>query len=359
MSAQGAAVADLLSGSWRVTPAPYTGASTALEPINERLQATGAGGLAWKRIEGSSLADTPEGRSLRDAFRLQVLDARLREESLHAALDLVEGAGVQPVLAKGWAMARAYPHAGLRPYGDFDLFVAPSDLDAAQAAIATCRDRSLRVDLHAGVPRYGGTWADVQARARPVPLGSRTLRIFGPEDHLGLLSSHLLFHGAWRPLWLVDIALLVETLPDDFDWGYVMALPRRQVEELRVAVRLAHEVLGAEIADTPWSGARDRLPAWLPAATMAAWSAGHYSTTTALALTEARGGSVLRSLRLRWPNPIEVTHRWGASYGAMPRLPLQLWDVAVRGARGLLDAPSRLRARRGLAKREEEGHEPR
>jgi len=359
MSARGAAIADLLSGSWRATPEPFAQASSVLELLNERLQITGAAGLAWWRIRDSAVADSPVGRSLHDAFRLQVLDARLHEQTLRTALDLIESAGVEPVLAKGWAMAQAYPHAGMRPYGDFDLFVAPKSLDAAAAALARRRGRSLRVDLHSGVPRYSGTWADVLERSRTVRFGSRALRIFGPEDHLGLLSSHLLFHGAWRPLWLCDIAVLAETLPDDFDWDYVLALPARQIEEIRVAVRLAHEVLGAEIDDTPWSGTSDRLPTWLPAATMAAWSRGHYSTTTALALTEARVGAVLKSLRLRWPNPIEVTHRWGASYGGMPRVPIQLWDVAVRAARGLLDAPSRLLRRRAVAKEKKEEHESR
>jgi len=352
MKVEGAAIAELLSGSWRATPEPFSSPSEVLESLDERLQATGAGGLAWWRIRDTAAADSPAGRSLHDAFRMQVLDARLREQTVNTALDIMESAGVRPILAKGWAMARLYPRPGMRPYGDVDLFVPPESFDAASAELAKHTDPSPRVDLHAGVPRYGGTWADVLERSRTVRLGERSLRIFGPEDHLGFLSSHLLFHGAWRPLWLCDIALLAETLPGDFDWDYLLALPERQVEEIRVAVRLAHEVLGSDIAGTPWPGTVHRLPGWLPAATMAAWSRGHYSTTTALALTDA--GALMASVRLRWPNAIEVSNRWGASYSGLPRLPIQFWDVAVRAARGILDAPKKLAGRRAARKEKHE-----
>jgi len=29
--------------------------------------------------------------------------------------------GVEPILGKGWAIARLYPERGMRPYGDIDL----------------------------------------------------------------------------------------------------------------------------------------------------------------------------------------------------------------------------------------------
>jgi len=341
----GEGIAQVLRGSWRPEPPPFNGSHELLETIHERLQVTGAAGLAWWRLRDSAHASTSVGRALHDTFRIQTLDALRHEELLRTALDLLESADIRPILAKGWAMARMYPRAGMRPYGDFDVFVDPDSFAAAAAALARHTGSPLNVDLHPGAPRPGVSWNSVLQRARAVPFGTRTLRVFGPEDHLGFLSSHLLSHGAWRPLWLCDIALLVESQSRELDWDYFLGSPGRQLEEVRVAVRLAHEVLGAVIDDTPWAGAEGRIPSWLPAATLAAWSREHYSTTTRILLTEASVGKVLHALRVRWPNPIEVTSRWGAPYNRMPRLPLQLWDAGVRAARALLDAPPHIARR--------------
>ena len=38
------------------------------------------------------------------------------------------------------------------------------------------------------------------------------------EDQLRQLCLHLLRHGACRPLWLCDVAVMLESLPGDFDW---------------------------------------------------------------------------------------------------------------------------------------------
>lgn len=228
----GALIAEALRGSWRSTPPDVQLTAGHLKLLNERLQATGAGGLAWWRIRDSALADSPAGVSLRDAFRIQSLHARLHEERICVALDVLASVGVEPAMIKGWVVARGYPQAGLRPYGDIDLLVAPEELDAAAAALARHAentDRPLRVDLHSGVPGREGQWATVMERSETAHIGERAFRVLGPEDHLGLLCRHFLSHGAWRPLWLCDIALICESLPGDFDWTYLQAWPRRQV----------------------------------------------------------------------------------------------------------------------------------
>ena len=56
------------------------------------------------------------------------------------------------------------------------------------------------------------------ARSRVVNLGNEQIRILGLEDQLALSCIHLLKHGAWRPLWLCDVGLIIETLPAYFDW---------------------------------------------------------------------------------------------------------------------------------------------
>jgi putative nucleotidyltransferase-like protein len=60
---------------------------------------------------------------LRQAYRYEVLQAALREHQLIQSLKLLRSARIEPMLAKGLAVARLYPERGLRPYGDIDLYV--------------------------------------------------------------------------------------------------------------------------------------------------------------------------------------------------------------------------------------------
>lgn len=303
------------------------------------LHRTGAGGLGWWKLRGSPLSSTPVALELRNAYRLHTLDARRQEQRLAQALHLFASAGIEPVLAKGWAVARLYPRGGLRPYGDLDLHVAPDEHDVARSLLPTCERDGLLVDLHRGVPRVGRPWADILDRSVHADLGTTRVRVLGPEDHLALLCAHLLSHGAWRPLWLCDVAVVIEELPLDFDWDHLLGLPSREAEQVRLVVLVAHRLLGAGLDATPWRP-DGRVPGWLPTATLRAWErGGHYSLTTRIALTEAAPSAILEAVRVRWPNPIEATMRWRAPFNGAPRLPFQIVDATVRAARALVGSP--------------------
>jgi len=276
---------------------------------------------------------------LRNAYRLHTVDARHQELRLARALELFASAGIEPVVAKGWAVARLYPHVGLRPYGDLDLHVSPEGHAAASALLPACEREGLLVDLHRGVPQVGRPWAEILDRCEQAELGTTGVRVLGPEDHLALLCAHLLSHGAWRPLWLCDVAMFVEALPSDFDWDYLLSLRSREAEQVRLVVFLARRLLGARVDATPW-GPDWRIPGWLPTATLRAWDrGGHYSLTTPIALTEATRGAFVEAVRMRWPNPIEATVRWRAPFSGVPRLPFQILDAAARAGRALVGSP--------------------
>ncbi len=339
MKATGSLVAAALSGSWRAeAPAP------ALTPeewarIAPVLLRTGAGGLGWWKLRGSPLASSPVAQGFRNAYRLHTVDGRHQELRLARAIRLFADAGIEPVLAKGWAVARLYPHVGLRPYGDLDLHVAPEAHGAALALLPACEAEGLLVDLHAGVPHVSRPWEEILARSGHADLGGAQVRIVGPEDHLALLCAHLLSHGAWRPLWLCDVGLFVESLPADFDWSHLRTLPPREVEQVRLVALLAHRLLGADVSRTPWSPS-DPVPPWLPAATLGAWGrSDHYAFNLPIALTEAEPRAFLEAVRVRWPNAIQATVRCRAPYNGLPRLPFQIIDFIVRGTRTLAGAP--------------------
>src|SRR5207302_3420550 len=131
-----------------------------------------------------------------------------------------------PVVVKGGAVARLYGEPGLRPYGDLDLCVRPSDQAAARAALQAPDAPPVLVDLHSDYsPHQRGhslmkdcRVEELYDRSQLVRLGEAEVRILGPEDHLRFLCLHMLGHGAWRPLWLCDIAVALEARPADFDW---------------------------------------------------------------------------------------------------------------------------------------------
>ena len=56
--------------------------------------------------------------------------------------------GVEPLVLKGWAAARLYGEPGLRPYGDLDLCVLPSEEAAARTALQAPGAPPVLVDLH-------------------------------------------------------------------------------------------------------------------------------------------------------------------------------------------------------------------
>jgi hypothetical protein len=132
---------------------------------------------------------------------------------------LLRAASVEAILAKGWAAASFYETRRLRPSGDIDICVRAADFQVAQAVLSSPEASDCWVDLHKSFSEIGDrSIDDLFARSKIVQLGSEEIRTLGAEDHLALLCIHLLKHGAWRPLWLCDIAAAVESLAESFDW---------------------------------------------------------------------------------------------------------------------------------------------
>src|SRR5262249_56305882 len=131
----------------------------------------------------------------------------VEERRVAGAVARLQAAGVEPLLAKGWAIARLYPRPGLRPYGDLDLYVRPSDYATARTALDAAG--TIAVDLHRGL-------ADLDDRDHEVVLGRAAVehaagvpvRVLAAEDHLRLLCRHFLRHGGSPPVWLCDVGLL-------------------------------------------------------------------------------------------------------------------------------------------------------
>src|SRR5262249_11103226 len=138
------------------------------------------------------------------------------------------------------------------------------------------------VDLHRGLADGSMAFAllndhpleALYERSQLVALGEVNVHVLGPEDHLRLLCLHMLGHGAHRPLWLCDVAIVLESRPPDFDWELCLSGDRRRSDWVACALGLAHHLLGAEIAGTPVEERARRLPRWLIPTVLRQWEVG-------------------------------------------------------------------------------------
>jgi hypothetical protein len=246
---------------------------------------------------------------------------------------MLRNAGAEPLLAKGWAVARLYPEPGLRPPGDIDLCVRPEQYATAEAAIRKAGPDVIGVDLHDGFASHNTAFAlmddrpleALYERSQLVPLGDVPVRILGPEDHLRLLCLHMLGHGAWRPLWLCDVAVALESRPPDFDWSVCLSGDARRTDWVACALGLAHQLLGAEIAGTPVEERAHRLPRWLVPTVLRQWEVGSNLTQRhSLGFTLRHPSRLLAEAGHHWRSPIEATVELHAPFNELPRLPIQL-----------------------------------
>lgn len=347
MSAGGAGqlVADFLAGSWRARQAPLNMSLSDLERITSLLYNSGGTGLAWWRIHESDLKTTPCGELLHQGYRLQALQTPMNEDRIVRALRLLRGAGVEPILVKGWAAARFYPHPTLRAYGDIDLVVRPEDNARSREVLNRDESGTWWLDLHKGLSELDDRPLDgLFERSHIVTLNDVEIRVLSPEDHLALLAIHLVKHGAWRPSWLCDIALLLESTSDDFNWDLCLGKSRRHVNWILSAIGLAHSLLGARLTDAVIANRAGQVPSWMVRSVLKEWEAPFASNQPPMChhapmvtyLGNPRG--LLQDLKNRWPNPILATVSVNGSFNGWPRLPYQLGNCLWRTAQFIFTA---------------------
>ena len=322
---RGERVSALLTGAWRpAPPAPATDDVADLVPLLIR---TGVGALAWWRLRASAPSASPALGALRQTYRMQALHARLHEDRITLAFELLRTAGVEPLLVKGWAAARLYPHPGLRPYGDVDLLVRPEQRDRAAAALSGPDGQRCRVDLHDRIQQLDTPIGALFERSQRVPLGTMHVRVPGAEDHLALLCLHMLRHGAWRPVWLCDIAAASEALPAGADWARGLRGDARRTHWIACALGLAGRLLGARVE----AHGAARLPRWLPRAVLAQWGRDeHYMATPTMGFALRHPRLLAAAVRLRWPNALQATVDLGGPFNDLPRLPFQVGECVRR-----------------------------
>ncbi len=268
----GALVAAALSGTWRDPPPTPDLSSDDLALASPLLVATGGGACTWWALRGSPLRTSPAAGPLHAMYRLQALQADGHEAQLIRVLGTLREAGVEPLLSKGWAMARLYPRPGLRPYSDLDLYVDADALPKTRDALAALNLREKYVDLNAR-PRdlADRPFEELWRRSLVLPIGTEQVRVPCREDLLRQGCVHFLRHGARWPRTLCDVALLLETPPSALDWDYLLGGDPRRTAWVVTVLRLAMALLGARPVGQPPSRLVGAPPDWLKQAVLAEW----------------------------------------------------------------------------------------
>jgi hypothetical protein len=332
-----AAIAAVLAGSWRKIPPPSEISTEQIAAACPALLQSGAGALAWWKLRHHalplSLSFPPSLlEALRASYLSHTIHAAPHEQEIVTVCHLLRQAGIEAILLKGWSTSRLYAVPGLRPPGDIDLCVAPGQEGAAEDLLEREGLGELNVDFeHEEISRYAPTdFPALLSRSSQVDLNGCPVRVLGVEDQLRVLCLHLLKHGAWRPLWLCDVAAALESRPPEFDWKLCLGGNPRHARWILCAVELARQIVGAIAEDVP---SHAPLPYWLAPAVLRQWETAPPANTLLdlpLHTFFHQPRAMLHELRRRWRNPIVVTVLADGEFNNVPKLPLQLADGLSR-----------------------------
>jgi len=347
---RGELISTILRGAWRASP--NSDLSLSVEEFDEvtpLLYDSGAAPLGWWRIRRTELRDSPSAELMHQAFRLQVLFAKTHETKIQKIFRLLRTAGVEPILIKGWVIGRLYPEFGLRPSGDIDLFVRRDEYPAALEVITSEEARDCWVDLHGRIFELADRDPEgLFQRSELLPCGDQEVRVLSAEDHFALLAVHLLKHGAWRPLWLCDLGLLLESMPENFDWKLCLGVNKRHSNWILSAIGLASKLVDAQIQSEEIAALSRQIPDWLAPAVLKQWEKPfainqppmNYRAPMSSYLRSPRG--LFRDVANRWPNPVLATVSINGQFNRLPRFPYQFGNIAARALKCFWRLPTRL-----------------
>ena len=378
----GLLVARVLEGAWRQEPPSLNLSPHELGSTASLLVGAGAGALAWKRVSRvPGLRDEPEAAILQDTYRTFVVEEMKYGASLRFLGELFTEAALEPLFFKGSVVGRHYCEPHLRPSGDIDICAPPGRYDETRDLLRA-RSNSLlsnpgvglsqetgqfavkcgpgerlcAVDLHSSLERFGlPSLEAVFARSQVIKFGETSIRVLAAEDHFRLVAIHSLSHGAWRPVWLCDIAAMLEDLPQHFDWDRCLGNEPRVARWISSVIELAHRLLGASANRVPSSSRVQRLPNWFTRTVLNEWQTPVAERYRGVSFAFARAHpqrlvnprKLAVELRTRWPNGIQATIETGGPFNESTRLPYQVLAFGRARIQGFA-LRSRLRASKGI-----------
>ena len=181
-----------------------------------------------------------------------LLETKVFEKNIAEKFNLLRSFGIEPIIFKGWAIARQYPIDQPRHSIDIDLSVEPKLYQKARRLLK--RERPPFCDLHRGF-RHLDTldWRDLYRNSQTFEIEKTKIRLLRPEDHLRVLCVHWLTDGGEYKHRLWDIFYLVQNNRRQFDWDRCLdTVSARRRRWIICVIGLAHKYLGLDLSDTPF-----------------------------------------------------------------------------------------------------------
>ena len=305
----------------------------------------GVGGIAWNGIRHNAPPELKEPeKRLRDAYRsLSIME--LRDQSAILKIGgMLQAVGVTPLTFKGRVLSSYYSPTHIRPTGDLDIIVPEQQYSATFATLnessVACNPEpngedyvfamkpisdgyGLRVDLHANLSRFGmPSTGELFRHSTSAPLSDPSVfRMPCLEHHIRLVTIHFLRHGGWRPLWLCDIAALMDTIDERFRWDLCLGKDPVHAQWVVISMRLAENLLGARSPDYPDPFKELQVPGWLTRTVRNEWKQPDVKRFRRPLFSGVEGfGKRLDEIRMRWPNPLEAVTRYRKSLLSGPVL---------------------------------------
>ncbi|MDQ3799108.1 MAG: nucleotidyltransferase family protein [Acidobacteriota bacterium] len=264
-------------------------------------------------------------------FYWLTLQNRVNELKISEAFRFMRSRGFEPILIKGWSIARYYPQIWRRRFIDIDLCVAPKDFEKAKKLLETPEGLKHNIDLHKGLkPLDTVAWDDLFENSETVKIDNTLIRTLRAEDHLRIVCVHWLADGGAYKDRLWDIYYLVENRPRGFDWTRCLDIvsPKRR-RWIICCLGLTHKYLGLDLTDTPVAAEAKNIPGWLIKTVEREWR-------TEVKLKPLQ--NCLHDRRLFWrqikkripPNPLQATIELDGEFDDNSRVFYQLANILTR-----------------------------
>lgn len=213
--------------------------------------------LLWRALDAADALDAlgPDRAALNgtaDAFAMEAL--LLIPRAMELAVGPLTGAGLEPVVFKGPAVAARYPRPGLRPMEDIDLLLPRADHARALAALTAAgwtveraaegeqydtvlthpEVPSLLLELHFGLETASQRVTALDpvtlwSHRQPAVVAGTPAFVLPQNEELVVLAAHAgkPHHGFVRLVWIADIAMIVRAAEREgtaVDWQRVRAV---------------------------------------------------------------------------------------------------------------------------------------
>lgn len=241
--------------------------------------------------------------------------------------------GIEPILIKGWAIARFYPFDKSRVSNDIDLCVGNPDFEKSKRLVERLNLKKPRVDLHKAVKNLDKVeFADLFEKSKLIETAGTTIRVLSDEDNLRIACVHWLNDGGAKREKLWDVYYLVQNRSPNFDWNRCLdAAGKIRRNWIVCTIAIAQRELSLNVVGTPFETEITQgavVPKWLSDALQKEWND---PVKLGIISQSQSWRTFVEQLRKRFPpNPILASIDVEAPFDDTPRLRYQIADIFHR-----------------------------